>query len=125
MDRTLFNQQKQKAAREKAQYLNLQPPDTDPWFSRGGDKDSTSSVHNESFLCERAQMDRVRGEQGWSLGYAAMSTAKRSQSNPLKQNPTHFNHGARNYKNCLICEGKNTAGKQEAPVVATTEYQKK
>jgi hypothetical protein len=31
---------------------------------------------------------------------------KRRANSPNKQNPCHFNHGERNVKNCLVCEGK-------------------
>jgi len=31
---------------------------------------------------------------------------KRRASSPLKQNPSHFNHGERNVKNCILCDHK-------------------
>jgi len=37
---------------------------------------------------------------------------KRSASNPLKQDPIHFNHGERTLKNCIVCQGNHNSRKQ-------------
>jgi hypothetical protein len=54
---------------------------------------------------EDDKKDRIESNFAGTVESQLRSNNKRSISNPLKQIPSHFNHGARNYKHCIVCEG--------------------
>jgi hypothetical protein len=55
----------------------------------------------EAYIYEQTH----NNSQNRFIGFHIART-KRSSSNPTKQIPSHFNHGERNYKKCIVCESK-------------------